>query len=180
VLVRYDVEDKADKYLSLVLSQYKKSNDLNYTVSCFCTENFHFGKPEKDLEHSVELSSAWSTYSAGGPIGQANFVNNPQFSLHVEKGTTLQLKLSTSTTLAANVIMVPVRSYGDTIEKATNEPLIDSGKYRHGFVATEKKAVKPGGYACIVSNFHKGQTGLFNLKVSSASPKVKIEKIERS
>ena len=33
VLIRYDVEGLADKYLSLVLSQFKKSNDLCYTLS---------------------------------------------------------------------------------------------------------------------------------------------------
>lgn len=33
VLIRYDVEGLADKHLSLVLSQYKKSNDLCYTLS---------------------------------------------------------------------------------------------------------------------------------------------------
>jgi calpain-7 len=33
VLIRYDAEGLQDKYLSLVLSQHKKSNDLCYTIS---------------------------------------------------------------------------------------------------------------------------------------------------
>lgn len=179
MLVRYDVQDAADKYLSLVLSQYKKSNDLNYTLSCYCTEDFLFGKPEKDLDHHVELSSVWTTYSAGGPLGQDKFVTNPQFAVRVPVTTTLQLKVSTSTTIAANVLLVPVNTYGETIEKATGKPVIDSGKYRHGFVATDKKVVKAGVYTLIVSNFHLGQTGLFNIKVSSSSSKLKVELINR-
>lgn len=179
VLVRYDIQDAADKHLSLVLSQYKKANDLNYTLSCFCTEDFLLGKPEKDLENHVVMSSTWSTYSAGGPIGQEKFITNPQFSVRIPAATTLQLKLSTLTTVAANVMLVPVAACGDSIEKATGEPLVDSGKYRHGFVATDRTVVKAGMYTLIVSNFHVGQTGLFSIIVSSSSSKLKVEKINR-
>jgi calpain-7 len=177
VLVRYDVQDESDKYLSLVLSQYKKSNDLNYTLSCYCTEAFVFGKPENDLPYHVEHSSTWSTYTAGGPMGQDKFITNPQYSVVVPVASTLQLKLSTSTTVAANVMLVPVASVGEGIEKATGKPVIDSGKYRHGFVASEKVRIKAGAYALIVSNFHTGQTGLFEVKVLSSSPKLKMERI---
>ena len=154
-------------------------NDLNYTLSCFCTEDFLLGNPEKDLQNHVELSSTWSTYTAGGPIGQDKFITNPQFSVCIPAATTLQLKLSTSTTVAANVMLVPVGAYGDSIEKATGEPVVDSGKYRHGFVATDRMVVKAGMYTLIVSNFHTGQTGLFSIKVSSSSSKLKVEKINR-
>lgn len=180
VLVRYDVQDAADKHLTLVLSQYKKSNNLNYTLSCFCTEEFRLGKPEIDLEHHTELSSTWSTYTAGGPIGHEKYVTNPQFSIRVPAATTLQLILSTTTTAAANMLLVPVASYGDGIAKATGVPIVDSGKYRHGFVATDRTVVKAGVYALIVSNFHAGQTGLFNIKVSSSSSKLQIAKITYS
>lgn len=179
VLVRYDVQDESDKYLTLVLSQYKKSNDLNYTLSCFCTEDFLFGKPEKDLQYHSKHSLSWSTYTAGGPVGQDNFINNPQFSVSIPVASSLQLKVSTATTVAANAMLVPVRAYGDGVDWALGEPVMDSGKYRHGFVVTEKATIKPGSYALIVSNFHAGQTGLFDLKVSSSSGKVKIEKINR-
>ena len=149
VLVRFEIKEPKDKHLSLILSQYKKSNSLNYTLSCFCTENFHLGKPEKDLENHTEISSTWTTYTAGGPVGQSSFIRNPQFSLRVSATTLLQIKLSTNTTVAANCILVPVSQLGATIEKATGDPVVDSGKYRHGFVATEKKVVKSGAYTLI-------------------------------
>jgi len=177
VLIRYDVQDAADKHLSLILSQYKKTNSLNYTISCFCTENFHLGKAEKELEHQREISSAWTTYTAGGPVGQSNFIKNPQFSVRLASTTTVQILLSTTTTVAANVILVPVKKLGAKIDSATGDPVIDTGKYRHGFVASEKKTLKGGEYTCIVSNFHVDQTGLFTVKVASSKP-VPIEKIE--
>jgi calpain-7 len=176
VLVRYDVQDASDKHLSLVLSQYKKSNDLNFTLSCYCTESFAFGKPENDLPYQMSQSSTWSTYTAGGPIGQDQFVSNPQFSVRLEAAATLQVTLSTSTTVAANVMLLPVASYGDGVDKATGTPLIDSGKYRHGFVASDKIKVPAGSYTLIVSNFHTGQTGLFDVKLSSSASKVKFER----
>lgn len=176
VLIRYDVQDSKDKHLSLVLSQYKKSNSLNYTISCFCTESFHLGKPEQDLQHRVEICSTWTTYTAGGPVGQKNFIKNPQFAVRLASTTTLQILLSTTTTVAANVMLVPVKEIGATIDSATGDPELDSGQYRHGFVASEKKAVNSGTYTLIVSNFHVDQTGLFTLKIVSSKP-VTMEKI---
>ena len=103
-------------------------------------------------------------------MGQANYCKNPQFAVRLTSTTTLQIRLSTNSTVAANCILVPVNKFGATIENATSDPVIDSGNYRHGFVATEKKIVKSGAYCLIVSNFHVNQTGLFLLKVLSSKP----------
>lgn len=170
------MQDSADKHLSLILSQYKKSNSLNYTISCFCTENFHLGKIGKDLEHQREISSTWTTYTAGGPIGQTSFIKNPQFAVRLASTTTVLILLSTTTTVAANLLLVPVTKMGAKIDSTTSDPVIDTGKYRHGFVASEKKTLKGGTYALIVSNFHVDQTGLFTVKFASSKP-VTIEKI---
>lgn len=177
VLVRYDVEDSSDKNLSLVLSQYQKSNDLNFTLSCFCTEDFALGKPENDLGNTVNLEGAWSTRSAGGPIGSRNYFNNPQYAIKVPSPTTMQVSLGTTTTNAANIVLIPVRQFKDPAEEAVGDAIIDSGKYRHAFVVSEKKKVPAGNYSLILSNFHADQTGIFTVKVSSNSSKLKIEKI---
>jgi Calpain large subunit, domain III len=184
VLVRYDIQDDNDKHLSLILSQYKKSNDLNYTLSCYCTEDFALSQPEKDLEYHYDLSSTWSTYTAGGPIGQDKYHTNPQYSVLVPPQnknqrslTTIQLNVSTTTTTAVNALLVPVRSHGDAFTKAIGRPIIDTGKYRHGFVVSERMSVPSGAYVLVISNFHVGQTGFYNVKVSSSASKLKVEKI---
>jgi calpain-7 len=181
VLVRYDIHDIADMHLALVLSQYKKSNDLNYTLSCYCTEDFVLSSLEKELEFHTELSSKWTTYTAGGPIGCDTYHTNPQYSILVPPGanrqakTEIQVKLSSTTTTAVNALLVPVRSYGDTYVKSIGPPIIDTGNYRHGFVVSNRTFVPPGAYTLIVSNFHAGQTSFFTIKVSSNSNHLKVD-----
>jgi calpain-7 len=179
VLVRYDLQDASDKYLSLVLSQYQKSNDLNYTLSCFCSDYFDLGKPARDLPTNTPFSGTWSTYSAGGPIGSKDFLSNPQFAIELAKPSLLQIGVTTTRTCASNAILVPVRNFGDTADKAIGEAVIDSGKYRHGFVASDKVVVKAGSYALIVSNFHAGQTGLFDVSIASNLPSIRVQKLTK-
>lgn len=124
----------------------------------------------------MEMCSTWTTYTAGGPVGQTNFIKNPQFAIQLVSPTTLQILLSTTTTVAANVMLVPVKQLGATIDSATGEPVLDSGQYRHGFVASDKKTLPSGAYTLIVSNFHVDQTGLFTLKIASSKP-VTMEKV---
>lgn len=89
----------------------------------------------------------------------------------------LQVQVSTTTTTAVNALLVPVRSDGDRITQAIGEPVIDTGKYRHGFVVSDRTVVPAGAYTLVVSNFHAGQTGFFDVQVSSNSSKLRIEKM---
>ena len=187
-LIRYDVQDVNDKHLALVLSQYKKSNDLNYSLSCYCTADFTLRRPEPGLEHSYKFSSTWTTYTAGGPIGQDQYPNNPQYSILVpprnhknqrSAATTIQITVSTTATTAVHALLVPVRSYGDRYTQSIGPPIIDTNKYRHGFVVSDRTVVPAGAYALVISNFHVGQTGFYNLEVFSNAAKLKIEKTGR-
>ena len=183
-MIRYDVKDQNDKHLALVLSQYKKSNDLNYTLSCYCTEDVALNSPEPNLEHQTEISSTWSTYTAGGPIGCDTYNTNPQYSVLIpydrsnsQKSSEIQLSISSTTTTAVNALLVPVRTSGDKFVKASGRPIIDTGNYRHGFVVSGRTFVPAGSYTLVVSNYHSGQTGFYTLKVSSNVPNMKLEKI---
>ncbi|KAL3810611.1 hypothetical protein ACHAXA_010569 [Cyclostephanos tholiformis] len=49
VLVRYDAESSENQVLSVVLSREKKSNDVGYTLSCYCTKEFKLGRPKHDF-----------------------------------------------------------------------------------------------------------------------------------
>lgn len=178
VLVRYDVQGSEDAYLSLVLSQYKKSIDLGYTLSCFCTDPFHLGQPSKDLEYSIERTSAWTKEKSGGPLGTKSSSDNPTFAVLIPDATSayMQVRVSTSKTSAVHVLLVPVKKFGDNIRRATGEAAIDTGKYRHGFVATDRTRVPPGTYALLISNFHAGELATFRLVVAS-SKRIKVEEI---
>eukprot|EP00567_Pseudictyota_dubia_P006409 CAMPEP_0197438408 /NCGR_PEP_ID=MMETSP1175-20131217/5418_1 /TAXON_ID=1003142 /ORGANISM="Triceratium dubium, Strain CCMP147" /LENGTH=899 /DNA_ID=CAMNT_0042968133 /DNA_START=47 /DNA_END=2743 /DNA_ORIENTATION=- len=169
VLVRYDVAGPEDKYLSLVLSQYQKSHDLGFTLSCFCTNSFKLGQPMKDQPMSTSISSEWTEPSAGGPIGQEFFRNNPMWSLVVPaEGAFVQTRCSSVKTFAINVLLIEVDSPGKRIHSIDRKPVIDTGDYRHGFVATNAIWVPGGKYTLVASTFHRGQTGRFQIELKSS------------
>ncbi|CAB9509649.1 Calpain-7 [Seminavis robusta] len=175
-LVRYDVTDPADEYLSIVLSQYEKSHDLSYTLSCFCTEPFTLGQPAKELPFSRSLTSSWTPSSAGGPIGKKGFYSNPMFAIEVpDGGATFQIQCLAPKTLAVNVMLVPVQSYGQRATRVTSDPPVDSGNYRHGFVVTKRQRAGAGPYALVVSAYNAGEVGTFKVKISTS---VKISLID--
>ena len=175
VLVRYDVTSPDDKYLTLVLSQYKKFRDVPYTLSIFATSHFALSPTPPDLEYCIERMSSWSDKTAGGRIGQDSFINNPMFAVQVPSGGgTLEVRLSTSKSSAINALLAPVKNYGQGIDKMTAQPVLDTGKYRHGF-SVARKFVKGGSYVLVVSNFHL-QQGVFHVKLYSSS-KIKMEEI---
>lgn len=177
MLVRYDVSGPADRHLSLVLSQYKKSNDLSYTLSCFSTEQFSLGLPTKDFDHSLEFPAAWTSSTAGGPIGSANFTANPAFAVKIpDGGSIVQLRVSTKRTMAVNVVLVQVDSFRQRVDHAKGSPVIDTDKYKHGFLVSTRTKVEAGSYVAVVSTFHPGQTAPFLLRVCS-SRKVMVEAI---
>ena len=99
------------------------------------------------------------------------------FSIHIpEKDSFIQVTVSTATTSAVNVLLLPVAKYGDGVEKATGDALVDSGNYRHAFIATKSVRVKGGSYVMIVSNFHQGNLAAFKLQIFS-TVKIRVEQM---
>ena len=177
VLMRYDVTGPADKHLSLVLSQYKKSHDLGYTLSCFSTEPFTLSQPAKALPLCSEISFEWTAATAGGPPGSKNFHINPMWALRVpDEGVSMQIRCSSVKSFAVNIMLVAVDTHGTRVKWITGEPVLDSGDYRHGFTVTERKKVPGGLYTLVASTFEPGQVGAFRV-IIYASSKVKFERI---
>mmetsp|Transcript_36362 Transcript_36362/g.109113 ORF Transcript_36362/g.109113 Transcript_36362/m.109113 type:complete len:659 (-) Transcript_36362:145-2121(-) len=169
VLVRYDIAGPEDKHLSLVLSQYQKSNDLSYTLSCFCTHPFKLGHPAKEQPVVAVINSEWTASSAGGPAGQPGFRGNPMWSVSVPvEGAFVQVRCSSVKTFAVNVLLVGVDSPGERIWSVDREPAIDTGDYRHGFAATNAVWVPGGQYTLCASTFHRGQAGGFRIELKSS------------
>jgi hypothetical protein len=193
-LVRYDVTDASGEYLSIVLSQYEKSHDLGYTLSCFCTEPFKLGPPAKELPFSRTVTSSWTEATAGGPVGKKRFYryvfpvaerdnsvesysplpfdphnSNPMYAIEVpEGGAVFQIQCMAPKTLAVNVMLVPVDSYGQRATRIKSDPPVDSGNYRHGFVVTARQRANPGPYALIVSSYSAGETATFRVKITTS------------
>ena len=169
VLVRYDVLCEADKHLSLVLSQYQKTNDLRYTLSLYSTESFVLSKPRAPLTNCIKRSGYLNV--DGGPLGSKQVVRNPMFALTVaEDKTIMEVNVSTAKNIALNLIVLPVARAGHRLEQASGPAVVDSGKYRHGFVVTERTVLRAGSYVLMVSCFTPQQEGKFDLECRSSQP----------
>eukprot|EP00934_Nitzschia_sp_Nitz4_P003821 Nitzschia sp. Nitz4//scaffold33_size148984//108967//111638//NITZ4_002941-RA/size148984-augustus-gene-0.258-mRNA-1//1//CDS//3329548466//3811//frame0 len=184
VLVRYEISGPKDKYISLVLSQHQKSQDLGYTLSCFCTERFSLGAPQKDLSYEIVLQGSWTEENAAGPIGKKLYFQNPMYMVQLSDNETIQLRCSTVKSLAVNIILicVPDKASAESLPVNTKRygtPVLDSGNYRHGFTVTERTKVARGTYSMIVSTFHEGNLGNYSISLASASKgTVKVERVQ--
>lgn len=178
LLVRYDVSGSADdKYLSLVLSQYKKSSDVSYSLSCYSTELFALSQPAKRLPICTTLSGQWTQISAGGPPGTRMFQNNPSWAFRVpSEGALIEISCTTIKTMTVNVMAIEVDTYGKRVTRISREPSIDSGDYRHGFTITKRCRVPGGVYTLVASSFYPGEIGSFRIVIES-SLKLKFERI---
>ena len=91
-------------------------------------------------------------------------------------GAYFQVQCSAPKSLAVNVMLVPVASFGQRASHIKSDPPVDSGNYRHGFVVTKKQKAEAGTYALIVSSYSPGETGTFVVKVAT-NVKVRIAEI---
>lgn len=175
VLIRYDIFDAADKDLSLVLSQYQKANDVGYTISCYCNEQFAFGRPNKDLPFNIIVNGEWK--NSGGSPDNNTFGMNPMFAIQIPtEGCLVQLRCTATRSSAVNVMMVKVGKLGEKLNKLKQEPILDSGDYRFGFVITGKTQVPSGSYTLVASTFHSGENGSFQIQLFSS---IKLNGIQR-
>jgi calpain-7 len=171
--------DSPEEFLSLVLSQYKKSNDIAYTLSCFCTEKFSLEKPEEDLPVVKNLRGQWTSDNAGGPVGQNGFFQNPMYLIKIPVETTIRIQCSTVKTYSVNAMLISINkhrkedysSYRQVV-KMRGRPILDSGVYRFGFTTTNQEQVPAGEYVLVLSTFRCGQVGTFSASVNSS---IKLE-----
>ena len=188
--VRYDAESPENRVLSIVLSRNGKSNDLGYTLSSYCTEEFLLGRPELGLSICQTINGSWRLWdastgsrslvigNAGGPPDRGSFGSNPQWSVRVPAGgSRIQVECTAAKDLAVNVIFARqgngrrldglADQRSKRIHHLYEDPIINSGEYRHGYAVAEAVFVPAGLYTLVVSTFEVGQVGRFSLRVLS-------------
>ncbi len=185
-LIRYDINGSEDRLLSIVLRQYNKSVDLGFTLSCYCTEDFHLGQPAKEMVVHRTLLGKWELRcdsnkyklkigSAGGPLNSGSFGSNPQWKINVfEENTKLQLKCKAKKNLAINIFLV--KSTQKRIHQLYEQVLIDTG-FRYGFSVSDVVPVPPGMYSLVASTSKAGEVGSFVLQVLSSSEQIEVSEI---
>ncbi len=192
VSVRYDAVNPENKILSIVLSQDKKSNDIGYTLSCYCTEgDFKLGRPNLGLAVCQAIKGSWKLRdsltdspsltigNAGGPLGRGSFGSNPQWSVRVPAGgSRIQVECTVAKDFAVNVILARHgygRRLGGIPEQKSRrihvlyeDPVLDTGAYRRRYAVAEAAFVSAGLYTLVVSTFEVGHVGQFYLRVLSS------------
>jgi hypothetical protein len=164
-----------------VLSQHQKSHNLGYTLSCYCTESFKLGKPQKDLPCFFDNTGQWTAQNAGGPVGTRHFFDNPMYVLSLKETTEIQLRGSTSKSCTVNVILFQLQKTSSSenfraLSRKHGKIRLDSGNYRHGFCVTERRSLSPGLYTILVSTFSPGKLGVYSIKITS-STKVVLKEV---
>ena len=119
--------------------------------------------------------------SAGGPPGKGSFGSNPQWSIRVlADGIRIQLKCLAKKELPVNIVLArskPQCELGDDaadqqisrrILHLYEDPIVDTGAYRHGFAVSEVTFIPGGFYTLVASTFEVGQVGTFQLHVLSS------------
>lgn len=185
-LIRYDINGPEDRLLSIVLRQYNKSVDLGFTLSCYCTEEFHLGKPAKEMVVQRTLLGKWELRcesnkyklkigSAGGPPNSGSFGSNPQWKINVLKeNTKLQFKCKAGKNLAINIVLV--KTTQKRIHQLYEQVIIDTGS-RYGFSVSDVVSVPPGIYSLVASTSKAGEVGSFVLQVLSSSEQIEVSEI---
>ena len=184
ILIRYDVKDHEDRLLSIVLRQFNKSDNLRFTLSCFCTEEFWLQKPDEEMALHTTINGKWELRgdknnsalqigTAGGPPNAGSFGSNPQWCVLLKKQhSKLQFKCFAEKDLAINVVFV--KTTKKRICHLYDEPLVDTG-YRFGFSVSDVVCVPPGMYSLIVSTSKVGEVGSFVLQILSSSEHIEVK-----
>lgn len=181
ILARYDIMGPTDKFLSVVLSRYRKSKDLGYTLSCYCTGNFSLSSPINTPLYVTQLSSEWTDATSGGNPSKSSYLFNPMWSIKLPKGgAQIQLKCYAPKTIFTNVKLI--RSISDSNARESlvinsKTVLIDTGDYRDGFAASAIKLVPEGSYVLVASTFEPGEKGPFLLNIHSSIEGIPVNQI---
>ena len=92
-LVRFDVEISDPGTYALVLSQYEKKRDVRYSLTVLSTAPFSL-QPTPLLPPVVaRMEGTWGGETAGGRLGLATFLHNPQWTVVVTKACAVYVEM---------------------------------------------------------------------------------------
>lgn len=175
-LLRYEFSTDTDQYLVLVLSQHKKCNDISYTLNILSTEHFEMDVPRELPPFHYSFRSVFSSRS--GPIGTDKFLFNPSYCIRLKESTDFQAKLLVPTSIAVNLVLLCVREFGHGPENAYGNAIVDTGKYRHGFLVSCRQSVAAGNYLLVASPFQSPLESIDFFLDVYASSSIEIRALE--
>ncbi|KAI9687416.1 MAG: cysteine protease [Bogoriella megaspora] len=118
--------------------------------------------------HKIE-AGAWTAISAGGNTHSKDYLRNPQYTLTVDRKTSIALILmSPMKELNLNVKLMHCGRIPARIKNmARRDIIVDSGDYRPSCALACFSELDAGTYAIICSTFEAKQLGMFTLRVDT-------------
>lgn len=172
-------KDGCIKY-TLVISQYEKSNTINYTIRAYSTCAFVLKKLVNQYKYKeVEKNGKWSAETAGGCLNNPlTYFKNPIYQLTIngandcDNELLIDLKGPKDFAVGIDVMTVSVVNQNSPNYFAKT----NSGSFRSGFTILQLKNMPAGTYNIIPSTFKPSQIGPFFLTIHSTTP-IKLSKM---
>ncbi|KAG5189782.1 hypothetical protein JKP88DRAFT_197520 [Tribonema minus] len=173
-LVRFDLPERSSpsqtqRQYTLVLSQYKKTRDVRYTLNVYCSALFELQPTPEPPPHRQRVQGSWGPGNAGGRLGSARYHTNPQYAITLTTAAVLHVQLEAPKEYAINLTVV--RSSGERVDSVPVEKeVLTSEAYRPGFCFAASPTPLPAGtYTVIVSTYEGGQQGGFILTAAAST-----------
>ncbi|KAI9565626.1 hypothetical protein GHT06_009418 [Daphnia sinensis] len=163
---------------TLVISQYEKSNTINYSLRVYSTCPFELKKITKPYKYKDEVKNdCWKGVTAGGCTNNPlTYPKNPKYQFTLDKTSDLliDLKGPKQFLIGFDVLCISLAENDSQAGAFTKK---SSGAFRSGFVILELENVPAGLYHIVPSTFYPGQEGPFFLTIQSPYP-IKLKKIQ--
>ncbi|XP_046445649.1 calpain-7-like isoform X2 [Daphnia pulex] len=162
---------------TLVISQYEKSNTINYSLRVYSSCPIELKKITNPYRFKDEIrKDGWKGVSAGGcGNNPRTYPNNPKYQFTLEKTSDLLIDLKGPKEFLIGFDVTCI-SLCDNDSSSGTFTKKSSGAFRSGFVILELENVPAGTYQIVPSTFHPGQEGSFFLTIQSPN-QIKLKKI---
>jgi calpain-7 len=170
-LQRWETEKENASY-TLVVSQYKKSKDLYFTVDVYCTGEFKMADLIRP-KYTKTITLQYTQKNSGGSANSSEYWFNPQYRVTIPGGTSLvNFQMKGPEFVQVNLMLF--ESNGEKVESFSTQRKADSGSYRNAFCYFEIEKPTPGEYTLIPSTWYPGETPTCLITVLSHGNPVKI------
>lgn len=171
-LLKLDNVEPGKAYTIVPVEQDLPQISHTFTISAFAHSALSIDNALNKFQHRTTTSGSWTQETAGGHAHSANYSQNPQFSIKLDRKASLTLLLETpGDPLHVHVKLLLGR--GQRVESVrSRDIIIDSKDYRLGCAIATIHDLDAGTYTIICSTYEAGKTGDFTLRVDSTVPTV--------
>ena len=169
-LLRFDVPAGTSRSYTIVVSQYEKTSNVNFTLDVFSMSPFQMKEIPRTLGHEARAKGKW--VSPGGNGRHETFMDNPQYLLR-HPGGPLRLRAET----ASASLNIRVFASGERIDRCSGE-ILTSGDYRNSFAfAHTKKNLPAGNYTVVISSWSPSTRASFQFFAESMHRGVQLQQL---